>query len=278
MFRHLVARRQMVIVLDGASAENQVRPLLPGSSSCTVIVTSRNRLTGLPGGQVIDVDVFDQEQALGLLANAIGRQRVDDEPAAAEVLVRMVGRLPLALRIVAARLAARPHWSLAWMVERLSDERRRLDELAHGELVVRASLALTYDGLDQRARQLLRLLSTLDGLSFPPWVAAALLDADLFDAADLLETLVDAHMLEVAAIDLSGSPRYKLHELIRLFAREQLEAHDSTEVQQSARARVVGGWLLVSGEAHRRVYGGDFTVLHGQARAGGHRPVMSTGC
>ena len=265
MFRHLVARRRMVIVLDGASAEHQVRPLLPGSSSSTVIVTSRNRLTGLPGARVIDVDVFDKDQAIGLLANAIGKQRVNDEPAAAEVLVRMVGRLPLALRIVAARLAARPHWSLAWMVERLSDERRRLDELAHGELVVRASLALTYDGLEPRARQLLRLLSTLDGLSFPPWVAAALLDADLFDAADLLEMLVDAHMLEVAAIDLSGSPRYKLHELIRLFAREQLEAHDSAEQQQAARTRVIGGWLQVSGEAHRRVYGGDYTVLHGSA-------------
>ncbi|GAB2962889.1 AfsR/SARP family transcriptional regulator [Saccharothrix stipae] len=265
MYRQLVARKRMLVVLDDAATERQVRALLPGSGSCSVVVTSRTRLTGLPGVRVLEIDVLDHDDALGMLATVVGRDRVDAEPAAATALIRLVGSLPLALRIVAARLAARPNWSLAWMLERLSDERRRLDELAHGEMMVRASLALTYDGLQVEARRLLRLLGSLDGLSFPTWVAAALLDVDVFLAADLLEGLVDAQMLEVVAVDATGSPRYKFHELIRLFAREQLELNEGDEARLVALRRVVGGWLALAGEAHARVYGGDFTSLHGDA-------------
>ncbi|MFE9749511.1 BTAD domain-containing putative transcriptional regulator [Saccharothrix saharensis] len=265
MYRQLVARKRMLVVLDDAATERQVQALLPGSSSCSVIVTSRTRLTGLPGGRVLEVDVLGPDEALDMLATVVGHDRVDAEPAAATALIRLVGSLPLALRIVAARLAARPGWSLAWMLERLSDERRRLDELAHGEMMVRASLALTYDGLHAEARRLLRLLGALDGLSFPTWVAAALLDVDVFRAADLLEGLVDAQMLEVVAVDATGSPRYKFHELIRLFAREQLERNEGDEPRLVALRRVVGGWLALAGEAHARVYGGDFTSLRGDA-------------
>jgi tetratricopeptide (TPR) repeat protein len=132
-------------------------------------------------------------------------------------------------------------------------------------MMVRASLALTYDGLQVEARRLLRLLGSLDGLSFPTWVAAALLDSDVFEAADLLEGLVDAQMLEVVAVDATGSPRYKFHDLIRLFAREQLELNEGDEARLVALRRVVGGWLALAGEAHTRVYGGDFTSLHGDA-------------
>lgn len=178
MYRQLLARKRILVLLDDAAGESQVLPLLPGSGDSVVVVTSRARLTGLAGARVYDVDVFDTDEAVGMLASVVGRARVAGEPAAAEALIRLVGRLPLALRIVAARLDARPHWTLAWMLERLSDERRRLDELAHGEMMVRASLALTYDGLEPMARRLLELLGMLDGLSFPNWVAAALLDAD----------------------------------------------------------------------------------------------------
>jgi len=263
MFRHLLASRRVLVVLDDAAAEAQIRPLLPGSGTCAVLVTSRTRLTGLAGARMLDVDVFEHGEALGMLAKAIGEERVAAEGAAADALVRLVGFLPLALRIVAARLAARAHWSLAWMVERLSDEHRRLDELAHGELVVRSSLALTYDGLSDEARLLLRLLSALDETTFSPWVAAALLDTDLHRAAELLETLVDAQMLESAAMDRTGGLRYRLHGLIRLFVREHLYREDPADRRDAAIGRVVGGWLATAAEAHRRIYGGDFTVLHG---------------
>jgi tetratricopeptide (TPR) repeat protein len=265
MYRQCLARKRMLIVLDHAQAEEQILSLLPGSGTCAVIVTSRARLTGLPSARVLEIDVFELDQAIEMLATVIGEERVAAEPAAAQALIRLVGGLPLALRIVAARLAARERWSLAWMLERLLDERRRLDELAHGRMMVRASLALTHDGLAPDVRRLLRLLGALDGLSFPTWVAAALLDADLYRAADLLELLVDAQMLEIAAVDINGSPRYKFHDLIRIFAREQLEQQEEDEECRSAVSRVVGGWLALAGEAHSRIYGGDFTVLHGEA-------------
>jgi DNA-binding SARP family transcriptional activator len=265
MFRSLLAHKRMLVLLDDAASEAQVRMLLPGSGASMVIVTSRARLTGLAGARVFEVDVMDAEQSLDLLGMVVGEQRVAAEPAAAGALIRLVGGLPLALRIVAARLAARPRWSLAWMVERLADERRRLDELAHGEMVVRASLALSYDGLEPEARRLLRLLSGFEAGSFPTWMAAAVLEADFFDAGDLLELLVDVQLLEIVAVDLNGSPRYKFHDIIRLFAREQLELIEPEDRRRDALGRVAGGWLAIAEQAHRRVYGGDYTVLHGSA-------------
>ncbi|WP_133854139.1 AfsR/SARP family transcriptional regulator [Labedaea rhizosphaerae] len=263
MFRSLLAHKKVLVVLDDAQSENHLRLLMPGSPTCAVLVTSRARLTGLPGAQVSDVDVLAPEESLSLLTKVVGAERVDAEPAAAQALVRLVGGLPLALRIVAARLAARPRWSLAWMLERLADERRRLDELAHGEMMVRASLALSYDGLPPDARKLLALLSGPAEGSFPIWVAAAVLDADPFDAADLLELLVDVQLLEIVAIDLDGSPRYKFHDIIRLYAREQAERNEPEAERRAALERVGAGWLALAEEAHRRIYGGDYTVLHG---------------
>ncbi|MEV6948657.1 BTAD domain-containing putative transcriptional regulator [Streptomyces sp. NPDC051172] len=264
IYRQLLARKRMLVILDDAADEQSIHALLPGSSSSAVIMTSRSRLTGLAGAHVIDVDAFDIEQAVAMLRSVIGPQRVDAEPDAAQALARLVGGLPLALRIVAARLAARRHWSLAWMLERLSDERRRLDELAHGEMMVRASLAMTYDGLDADAQRLLRLLSLLEGLAFPTWTAAALLDVDLYGAGDLLERLVDTQMLEISGVDIDGSPRYRFHGLIRLFARERLDHDDTAEGRRAALERLVGGWLGLASQAHRRLYGGDYTVLHGE--------------
>ena len=265
LYRQVLATRRMLVVLDDVADESQIRPLLPGTGDSAVLVTSRARLAGLPGARRFEVGVLDADQALELLAKVVGEDRINAEPAAAHALFRLVGGLPLAMRIVAARLAARPHWSLAWMLERLSDERRRLDELTHGDLMVRASLAMTYDGLDPEARRLLRLLSVFDGGSFPGWFAAALLDIDYYAAFDLLELLVDAQMLEIAGLDLGGGPRYKFHDLIRLFARERLDAEESDADWLAAVTRVTGGWLAILDEAHRRIYGGDFTVLHGDA-------------
>ncbi|ONI87991.1 SARP family transcriptional regulator [Saccharothrix sp. ALI-22-I] len=264
MYRHLMAKRRMLIVLDDAASESQVRHLLPGNGDCAVIVTSRVRHTGLPGARVFEVDAFEPDEATDMLVNVVGRHRVLHEPAAAKALIRLVGGLPLALRIVSARISARPRLTLSWMLRRLSDERRRLDELAHGEMVVRASIAPSYDSLPADARRLLRLLSTLDGPCFPSWVAAALLDDPA--GADLLELLVDAQMIEVVADDGEVSPRYYFHELIRLFARDRLSACELPQDVAAAHQRVAAGWLGLAREAHGRIYGRDgSTVLHGSA-------------
>jgi DNA-binding SARP family transcriptional activator len=265
MYRSLLAGRKLLVVLDDVAAVRQVLPLLPGSGSCAVILTSRVRLTEISGAKVLDVDLFQPEKALDLLGKVIGEQRVAGESTAAAALVRMVGGLPLALRIVAARLSARPHWSLASMVGRLADERRRLDELAHGDLMMRASLQLTYDGLETREARLFRLLGALPEGSIPGWIAAALLDEEPIEASGLLERLVDTQMLDVTGPDLDGEPRYGLHAIIRLFARERLTA-EAQQVRDEAVARVLGGWLAMADQMHREIYGGDFSVLQGTAR------------
>ncbi|MFI8104834.1 AfsR/SARP family transcriptional regulator [Streptomyces sp. NPDC086023] len=265
MYRTLLASRRVLVVLDDAAAESQVRPLLPGTSSCAVLVTSRVRLTGLPGAYRAELDVLDTGRALELLVRVIGADRVEREAVAAEALIRTVGGLPLALRIVAARLAARPHWSLASMVHRLANERHRLDELTHGEMTMRASLSLTHDGLGPADRRLLRLLSLAQGPTLPGWLAGALLDDGRPFPSDLLEPLVDVQMLDVVGVESTGGFRYRFHEIIRVFAREQLAAHDEPAVQRQALERMFGGWLALAETAHRRIYGGDYTVLHGGA-------------
>jgi DNA-binding SARP family transcriptional activator/tetratricopeptide (TPR) repeat protein len=264
MYRSLLAGRRLLVVLDDVAAVRQVTPLLPGSGSCAVVLTSRMRLTEIPGARVLDVDLLQTDKSLNLLGKVIGEQRVAGESTAAEALVRMVGGLPLALRIVAARLAARPHWSLASMVGRLADERRRLDELAHGDMMMRASLQLTYEGLEPRVAQLFRLLGALPNESIPSWVAAALLDEDVMEAAGLLERLVDMQLLDVTGPDLDGQPRYGFHAIIRLFARDRLAGEDQ-EARNQAVARVLGGWLARAEQVHQDLYGGPFSVLQGKA-------------
>ncbi|MFC7615787.1 BTAD domain-containing putative transcriptional regulator [Actinokineospora soli] len=205
MYRTLLASKRVLVVLDDAVTESQVVPLLPGSSSCAVLVTTRTRLTGVPGARQIELDVLDPEQSLDLLGRVVGDRRVAAEPEAAAALVRTVGGLPLALRIIAARLAARPHWTLASMVHRLASERHRLDELAHGEMTIRASLSLTHDGLDKVTRRLFALLSLAEGPTLPGWLAGAAIDDDRPFPSDLLEPLVDVQMLDVAAVEPTGS-------------------------------------------------------------------------
>lgn len=265
MYRTLMAERRTLVVLDDASTESQVIPLLPGSNTCAVLVTSRSRLTGVPGARQVEVEVFDQSQSLDLLGRIIGAERVSRELEAAVALVRTVGGLPLALRIIAARLAARPHWSLASMVHRLASERHRLDELAHGEMTIRASLSLTHNGMDQRSRTLFGLLGLAEGPDLPGWVAGAVLDDDSRYPSDLLEPLVDVQMLDVTTVERSGEFRYRYQDIVRLFALEKLNAEVPPGMRRCAVERVLGGWLALAEQAHRSVYGGDYAVLHGTA-------------
>lgn len=265
MYRTLMATRRVLVVLDDAYDEGQVRPLLPGSDTCAVLVTSRSRMTALPGARRIELKILDETRALELMGLILGPERVDDEREAARALIRTVGGLPLALRIVAARLAARPHWSLASMVNRLANERHRLDELAYGEMTIRTSLSLTFDGLDAGDRHLLRRLSLAQGPTLPGWLAGALLDDHRAQPSDLMEPLVDVQMLDVVSVESTGEFRYRFHEIIKVYAREQLSVTDSRAVRDSATERMLGGWLALAERAHRRIYGGDYTVLHGSA-------------
>jgi DNA-binding SARP family transcriptional activator len=264
LYRGRLAGRRVLVLLDNASGEAQVEPLLPGSASNAVLVTSRTRLGGLAGARLVELDVLDREQALLLLSRIAGAARVAAEPAAAAELVGLCAHLPLAVRIAGARLASRPHWLIADLVGRLSDERHRLDELSHGGLAVRASLEVSFRGLDSEAQTLFRRLGLLDAPDFAGWVGAALLDIPVARGVELAERLVDARLLEVVGRDACGLTRFRFHDLVRGYARERA-AEESAEERRAALARAFGAWLALAEGAHRRVYGGDYVIVHGSA-------------
>jgi DNA-binding SARP family transcriptional activator len=264
LYRARLAGRRVLVLLDNAGGEAQVEPLLPGSAGNAVLVTSRARLGGLAGARLVELDVLDHEQALLLLGRIVGPARVAAEPDAAGELVSLCARLPLAVRIAGARLAARPHWLIADLVTRLSDERHRLDELSHGGLAVRASLELSFHGLDADARTLFRRLGLLDAPDFAGWVGAALLDVAVDRGVELAERLVDARLLEVVGRDACGLTRFRFHDLVRGYARERA-GEESAEARDTALARAFGAWLSLAELAHRRTYGGDYVIVHGDA-------------
>ncbi|WP_405506195.1 NB-ARC domain-containing protein [Streptomyces cyaneofuscatus] len=263
MYRHRVADRRLLVVLDDAADENQVFPLLPGGDRCAVLVTGRLRLSGIPGSVRIHLDELDSGSAMTMFERLVGRDRVLAEPSDALRVVHQCGGLPLALRMAAARLAARPHWTVGQLAGRLSDEGGRLDALAYGGNDMRASIMVSYQDLERDAQRLLARLALCEASEFPGWIAGPLMDRDPDATAELLDSLVDAQL-----VDTSWSPvgtRYRLHELIRVFARERLACEDSASEQVVMLRRVMGVWLSLIDEAHSRTYGGDYTLVHSGA-------------
>lgn len=264
-YRDLLAGRRVLVVLDDAATEAEVLPLLPGSAAAAVLVTSRVRLAGVPGAAHVELDVFDSASSAELLSRIAGADRVGAQPGAAEAVAEQCGHLPLALRVAGARLVARPHWSVGQLAERLADETHRLDELIHGDLGVRASISLSYAGISEKAQRLLRRLALLEVPVFSGWAGAALLDQPPAEAADLLDELVAAQLVAAAGTGGGQDPQYRLHELIRVFARERLAAEESAAEQEAAVARALGALLYLGDEANRRVPCGDWR-LRGNAQ------------
>ncbi|HEX8067034.1 MAG TPA: tetratricopeptide repeat protein [Thermoleophilaceae bacterium] len=242
-YRSVLSDLRVLVVLDNAANEEQVRPLLPGAASCGVIVTSRARLDALEGAETSPLEVLEDDDALELLAKLVGSERVDRERTAAESIIRLCGMLPLAIRIAGGRLRARPNWALEGYAKRLEDESRRLDELRLGDREVRASFALSYRSLDPDLTELFDRLGAVAGEDFVTPFAAALLDADLETTDEQLEKLVDAQLLESPA-----PTRYRFHDLLRLFARERLAQRPSGE-RQAIRETAVDWYVAVAGMA-----------------------------
>ncbi|MFI6093983.1 BTAD domain-containing putative transcriptional regulator [Lentzea sp. NPDC051213] len=240
LYRSQLAARQVLIVLDDAKSMAQVRPLLPGSDSSAVLVTSRVQLVG---AQTVHLDVLGAEDAVRLLGEIAGQDRMTAEPDAAAAVARYCGNLPLALRIAASRLARRGHWTVGRLAERLEGEGTRLNELRIDDLEARASLAWSYEALDEVQRRAFRLLGLLDVPDFPGWVVAALLDVDVLEAEDIVDGLADVHLLEVSGTDVTGQGRYHFHDLLRVFARERANEADSAKDRISALRRAFVAWL-----------------------------------
>jgi tetratricopeptide (TPR) repeat protein/transcriptional regulator with XRE-family HTH domain len=224
LYRSRMAHRRILVLLDNADDEKQVTPLLPGTPGCMVLVTSRRRLPGLDATHVLSLDVLPRRDAVDLFARTAGEQRVSIEPPAvmAEV-VEQCGRLPLAVRIAAARLRTRPAWTAAHLVERLRDHRSRLAELEAGERSVTAALDLSYRQLEPDLRRAYRLLGLHPGTGFDETAVAALAGATPAQAQRVIDQLLDTHLL------LEPVPgRYQFHDLTREHAATRA-AHDETE-------------------------------------------------
>jgi DNA-binding SARP family transcriptional activator len=245
LYRDLLSERSVMIVLDNADSDEQVLPLIPSGPACGVIVNGRPRLGPALGAGMLNLDVLAPAEASRLLARIAGPDRVEAEPGAADHLCAHCGYLPLAVRVSAAKLAAKPHWRIEKLLGLLKDKRSRLNHLVHGHLDVRASIALSYVGLDANAQRLLRRLGALDLPEVSVWLSAALLDTTLTRAEDLLEQLFDAQLVEIAGQDQIGHALYKMHDLVRLFARELAQRDEPAGELDRAYRRALGARLAL---------------------------------
>lgn len=251
LFRERTLERRLLLVLDNVRAAADVTPLLPAGPGCATVITSRNRLEDLlvtDAAASLHLDALPADDAHGLLERLLMAERVSAEPEAAERLVSLCERLPLALRIAAARLVARPTWSLSDLVEELSDERTRLLTLdTQGAMSVRGALAMTYRHLPRPAGRLLALLTVHPGADVNLSSAAALLDADLPRARHALGSLAAYHLLTESA-----PGRYSRHNLVRLYG-EELLAEQGAGARRHALARLLDHHLAATRDAARQV-------------------------
>ncbi|MBX7554892.1 transcriptional regulator [Streptomyces sp. tea 10] len=228
LFRTLVAGRRMLIVLDNAADDLQVSPLMPGGgASRTVITGVHPALASLDAVRLVRLGPMASAEAVALLASAAGAERLAAEPEAALRVAEFCDRLPLALRIAGARLAARPHWSVARLADRLSVEARRLAELRIGCLDVTRGMCLALELLPEGAVTALHALASADLGCFTAAHAATLLGHGPDDAEELLEQLVDTQLLHVRPEDVTtpdGHACYRLPSLVRLYARRHRQA------------------------------------------------------
>ncbi|TDC99495.1 AfsR/SARP family transcriptional regulator [Nonomuraea deserti] len=264
-FRSCLAGRRILILLDNVAGEEQVRPLLPGAPGTAVLLTGRVRLVGLEGASLLELDVLPSAQAMDLLRRIVGDERVQDDPDAALEITRLCGRIPLAVRISAARLLGRRQWSLSHLAGVLGEERHRLDELVAGDLDIRAGFEMSYRTLPAGAQRAFRLAGLLDAPDFAPWAVAALLDVPVRQAEREIETLVDAHLLNLTGTDETGRLRYRFHDLIRLYARERAQREEPEPERQAALGRALGAWLALAEVAAEHVPGPCFAPMHSSA-------------
>ncbi|ROQ81989.1 DNA-binding SARP family transcriptional activator [Streptomyces sp. CEV 2-1] len=258
LYRSTLDGRRILILLDNAHDAAQIRPLLPGTTGCAALVTSRVRMVDLAGAHLVDLDVMSPEEALQLFTRIVGEERINSERKAALDVVAACGFLPLAIRIAASRLASRRTWTVSVLAAKLADERRRLDELQAGDLAVKATFELGYGQLEPAQARAFRLLGLADGPDISLAAAAALLNLEAHAAEDLLEALVDTSLVESAA-----PGRYRYHDLVRLYARSCAERDEQPPVERElALSRLLDFYLATAAGVYALERPGDRTVNH----------------
>lgn len=241
LYRSLMDGRRMLVVLDNARSPEQVRPLLPGAPGCVVLVTSRGQLSGLiatENAHPFGLDLLSSADADKMLAGRLGRERVQADPAAAEEIVDLCARLPLALAIIAARAAAHPEFGLGTFAAELRRAQGSLDAFAGPDPVtgLRTSLSWSYEALSTPAATLFRLLGAHPGSDIDVPATASLTGLTTRQTRLLLTELRDAHLITEPA-----PGRYTFHDLLRAYAIELGQHTDAPFCQQLAnRSKILG--------------------------------------
>ncbi|MER6947267.1 BTAD domain-containing putative transcriptional regulator [Nonomuraea sp. NPDC000554] len=261
LLRSLLAYRRVLIVLDGVTAPSGVQPFLPGHPGCAVLVTSRSPLALLSGAGRVTVAALKASDARTLLATGAGAQRMAAEPEAADRIAALCAGLPVALRIAAAKLATRPHWSLERLADRLADPAKILSELRHDGQSVRPTLMRGYEALPAGPRSLIRRIGFLGTPEVTARTAAALADVPMDAAENRLEELAETHFM----VTPRDGERFRCHELLLGFGNERALAEDDERDLSAAVERALGGWLALTDAAHASMRGQGNSIPRGTA-------------
>jgi DNA-binding SARP family transcriptional activator len=269
-WRSLLAGKRVLLLLDNASSAEQVRPLLPAHRGCAALITSRTAQSTLDEAFLVHLRPLAEVEALTLFRRLVGDDRVSADLPAARRITALCGHLPLLLRIVAARLGARPDWPIHAVAARLADSERRLDELQIGTLSVRASLAAGLNEAGRDANRTFALLGAI-GVAEPELpLIASLAGVSLPVAEVVMERLVDARLVESP-----GPGRYAMHALPRLYSRERADIDATPGERAAARRRALDHYLALARQAsmllivgHRPAAESGQTVEHRRARSG----------
>ncbi|EOD67362.1 ATP-binding protein [Amycolatopsis vancoresmycina] len=257
LYRSLLAGRRVLVLLDNAGTAGQVRPLLPGSPGCLVLVTSRASLTGLlvaEAASQLTLDLFSRDEAHVLLRRILGSARVAAEPDAVAALVEVCARLPLALRIAATRIATRRHTSVAEIVADIVADRTGLDVLSSsgdGGSAVRTVFDWSYTGLADEHARLFRRLGLHPGTEFGVPAAATVAGVDVATAYRQLDALAEVHLVEAV-----GGRRFRLHDLLHAYAAHRAELDDDPDHRHAARDRLFSWYARTARAADRLVFPG----------------------
>jgi tetratricopeptide (TPR) repeat protein/DNA-binding winged helix-turn-helix (wHTH) protein len=250
LYRSRLADQRILIVLDNAATETQLAPLLPGAPGCLVLVTSRRRLAGLDHTHTLSLDTLPPADATALLRRSLEENRLAGQPPdLLTELVELCGRLPLAIRIAAARLRSHPTWDLAYLARRLHDQQHRLHELAAGQRSITATLDLSYHDLTPDQQRTYRHLGLHFGPDIDPYATAALLDTDLPEAGRMLDQLLEAHLLQEPA-----PGRYQFHDLTRAHATHTATRDEPHHHRQAALNRLLDYYRHTASMAMNTAY------------------------
>lgn len=248
LWRSVLAGRRVLLLLDHAADAEQVRHLLPAGAGSAAIVTAGRRMSGLPGVRWQTVDVFTPDEALTLMERVAGADRIRAEPEPALRYATVCSHLPLAVRLAAARLAARPDWSVAAIEDRLRVEIRQPVALHEDCVAVELPFERTLRGLDPRQTAAFCLAALPDGPDLPLAAVAALLDLPRDEAERVLESLADAHLVETGPYQ-----RYRYHSIVRWFARRNALTGFGPEQRRLALTRLVSFYLTTTVNALRAI-------------------------